>query len=65
MNVGTSYPPCIGYDRGTGETSNIGYGAPGANPSKLFSQAFGVVPDIAQMRQVKPNARILPIPATP
>ena len=30
MNVGTSYPTCIGFTGGTAETSNIGYGALGA-----------------------------------
>jgi hypothetical protein len=60
MNVDTSYPTCIGYKGGTGETSNMGYGALGAKPSRLFSQTFGVVPDTPQMRQAKPNARKLP-----
>jgi len=63
MNVDTSYPTCIGYVDGTGETSNIGYGALGANPSTLFSQAFGVVPDSAKVGQAKPNARKLTAPS--
>jgi hypothetical protein len=62
MNVDTSYPTCIGFIDGTAETSNIGYGALGAKPSTLFSQAFGVVPDSAQVRQAKPNARKLTAP---
>jgi hypothetical protein len=63
MNVDTSYPTCIGFIGGTAETSNIGYGALGANPSALFSQAFGVVPDSAKTRKVKPNARKLTAPS--
>jgi hypothetical protein len=64
MNVDTSFPTCIGFNGGTAETSNIGYGALGAKPSTLFSQAFGVVPDSAQVRQAKPNARKLTAPMT-
>jgi hypothetical protein len=56
-------PTCIGFIGGTAETSNIGYGALGANPRTLFSQAFGVVPDSAQTRQAKPNARKLTAPS--
>ena len=63
MNVDPSYPACIGYIDGTAETSNIGYGALGAKPSRLFSQAFGVVADNASMQQAKPNARKLTAPA--
>ena len=43
MTVRSSWPPCIGYTRGTAESSNIGYSALEATPSRLFSQAFGVV----------------------
>jgi hypothetical protein len=63
MNVGTSYPTCIGFTGGTAETSNIGYGALGAKPSTLFSQAFGVVPGSAEVRQTKPDARKLTAPS--
>jgi Ricin-type beta-trefoil lectin domain-like len=63
MNVDTSYPTCIGFIGGTAETSNMGYGALGAKPSKLFSQAFGIVPDSAQVRMAKPNARKLTSPS--
>jgi hypothetical protein len=61
MTVDTSYPTCIGYIDGTAETSNIGYGALPATPSTIFSQAFGVVPDGAQVRKANPNARKLPV----
>lgn len=57
MNVDTSYPTCIGFIGGTAETSNMGYGALGATPSTLFSQAFGVVPDIPYARITR---RVLP-----
>jgi hypothetical protein len=63
MNVGPGYPACIGFIDGTAETSNMGYGALGAKANTLFSQAFGVVPDSAQVRQVKPNARQLTAPS--
>ena len=63
MNVDASYPACISFTGGTAETSNIGYSALGANPGTLFSQAFGVVPDTAQARQPKPNARKLTLPS--
>ncbi len=60
MNVDASYPTCIGYANGTGETSNMGYGPLPAKRSKLFAQAFGVVPDSAQTRRAKPKARNTP-----
>jgi hypothetical protein len=63
MKVDTSYPTCIGYIDGTGETSNMGYGELGANPNTLFAQTFSPVPDSPQMRQAKPNARQLTAPS--
>ncbi len=62
MNVDPSYPTCIGYIDGTGETSNMGYGALGAKSNTLFAQAFGVVSDSAQARRAKPKARKLTAP---
>jgi hypothetical protein len=56
------WPSCIGYTGGTGESSNVGYSVLEAMPSTLFSQAFGVLQDSAQMRQINPNARKLPVP---
>ncbi|HEY6345462.1 MAG TPA: hypothetical protein VIY49_28530 [Bryobacteraceae bacterium] len=51
MNVDASWPSCIGFTGGTAESSNIGYGPLETRPSKMFSQAFGVVPDTEQARQ--------------
>jgi Ricin-type beta-trefoil lectin domain-like len=56
------WPACIGYTGGTAESSNIAYSVLEATPSTLFSQAFGVVQDSAQMREANPNARKLPVP---
>jgi hypothetical protein len=61
MNVDASWPSCIGYTGGTGESSNIGYGPLESRPSKMFSQAFGVVPDTGQARQKNLKGRKLPI----
>jgi hypothetical protein len=61
MNADTAYPTCIGFTGGTGETSNIAYGALGAKPNRLFAQPFGVVPDSPHVRLVRPNARKLPV----
>jgi hypothetical protein len=55
------YPVCIGYQGGTAETSNIGYGDLSATPGVLFSQPFGVVADTAQAREANPHARKLPL----
>jgi hypothetical protein len=57
----TSYPPCIGYTNGTGETSNVAYGQLCATPSTMFSQAFSVQSETAQVRIAKPGARESPI----
>ena len=57
MTVSGSYPSCIGFTNGTGETSNMGYGSLGATPSKTFSQAFSVKPESAAAHFVKPGAR--------
>ncbi len=64
MIVDSSWPTCIGYQGGTGESSNIGYSALEATPSTLFSQAFGVVQDSPHMRRKNPNARKLRPPPT-
>ena len=61
MNVDASWPSCIGFTGGTAESSNIGYGALEVRASTMFSQAFGVVPDTAQARQVNPKGRKLPV----
>jgi hypothetical protein len=55
------WPSCTGFNGGTAESSNMGYGALGATPAVLFSQPFGVVQDSAQARQQNPNGRKLPI----
>ena len=59
------WPACIGYTGGTAESSNIAYSVLEATTSTLFSQAFGVVQDSAQMREANPNARKLPVKAFP
>ena len=63
MTVDSSWPSCIGYQDGTAEGSNIGYGPMSAAPSKLLVQAFGILPQSAQMmRKAKPSARKLGAP---
>jgi Ricin-type beta-trefoil lectin domain-like len=62
MTVDSSWPGCIGYTGGTGESSNIGYSLLEATPGTLFSQAFGVVQGSAQVRQINPQGRKLPVP---
>jgi hypothetical protein len=62
LTVDTSYSPCIGYIGGTAETSNMGYGALGANPNNLFAQAFGIVQE-RQVRAANPSARKLTAPS--
>ncbi len=62
MNVDTAYPACIGFTGGTGETSNMTYGAMSATPSKIFAQAFSVAADSPQAHVVKSNARKSPLP---
>jgi hypothetical protein len=65
LTVDTQYPTCIGYNGGTAEGSNIGYGPMCATPSTLLSQAFDVLPQSARMMlQVNPNARKLSAPPT-
>lgn len=61
MNVDASWPSCVGFTGGTAESSNIGYGALESRPSKMFEQAFGVVPDTGQVRQMNMKGRKLPI----
>jgi hypothetical protein len=61
MNVDASWPSCIGFTGGTAESSNIGYGALESIPSKMFEQAFGVVPDSGLVRQMNLKGRKLPI----
>jgi hypothetical protein len=61
MNVDASWPSCIGYTGGTGESSNIGYGPLESRPSKMFEQAFGVVPESGLVRQMNPRGRKLPV----
>jgi hypothetical protein len=61
MNVDASWPSCIGFTGGTAESSNIGYGPLEVRSSKMFSQAFGVVPDSGQVRQENLKGRKLPI----
>ena len=61
MNVDASWPSCIGFTGGTAESSNIGYGALESRPSKMFAQAFGVVPGTGLVRQMNPKGRKLPI----
>lgn len=51
------WPTCIGFTGGTAESSNVAYSVLEAKPNTLFSQAFGVLPDSAQMREANPNAR--------
>jgi hypothetical protein len=55
------WPPCIGYTGGTGESSNIGYGALGSAPDVLFAQPFSVVADSAKVREANPAGRKGPI----
>jgi hypothetical protein len=59
MIVQASYPSCIGYQAGTAEGSNIGYGAMCPGPSTLLSQAFSAAPAAGQARIANPNARSL------
>ena len=61
MNVDASWPSCIGFTGGTAESSNIGYGALESRPSKMFEQAFGVVPETGQVRQMNMRGRKLPV----
>jgi hypothetical protein len=61
MSVDASWPSCIGFTGGTAESSNIGYGALEARSSKMFAQAFGVVPDTGLARQMNLRGRKNPI----
>lgn len=61
MNVDASWPSCIGFTGGTAESSNIGYGALEVRSSKMFAQAFGVVPDTGLARQMNLKGRKNPI----
>jgi hypothetical protein len=60
MNVDASWPSCIGFTGGTAESANIGYGPLESRPSKMFEQAFGVVPAAGEPR-INPRGRKLPV----
>ena len=61
MTVDASWPSCIGYTGGTGESSNIGYGPLESRPSKMFAQSFAVAPSSGAVQMMNPKGRKLPI----
>jgi hypothetical protein len=48
LTADASYPSCIGYTNGTGETSNIAYGQVSSTPSTTLTQSFSAYTAQAQ-----------------